>query len=181
MWLSSRRAVGSAAQLVEADAAETGLDGESADLVIGEAMLTMQGEKTKNAIVAEAARILRPGGRYAIHELGLVPEDLSEDIKTEIRKGLARAIKVNARPLTLTEWTEVLEANGFQVIKVDTAPMALLQPRRIIADEGIVGALRFVKNLLLNPDARKRVLQMLRTFNTYRDHLNAVAIVATRK
>lgn len=70
----------------------------------------MQGEKTKNAIVAEAARILRPGGRYAIHELGLVPEDLSKDIKTEIRKGLARAIKVNARPLTLTEWTEVLEA-----------------------------------------------------------------------
>ncbi|MGO3458232.1 MAG: SAM-dependent methyltransferase, partial [Corynebacterium casei] len=137
----------------------------------------------KNAIVAEAARILRPGGRYAIHELGLVPEDLSEDIKTEIRKGLARAIKVNARPLTLTltEWTEVLEANGFQVIKVDTAPMALLQPRRIIADEGLVGALRFVKNLLLNPDARKRVLQMRRTFNTYRDHLNAVAIVATRK
>lgn len=101
-----RRVVGSAAQLVEADAAETGLGGESADLVIGEALLTIQGEKTKNAIVAEAARILRPGGRYAIHELGLVPEDLSEDIKTEIRKGLARAIKVNARPLTLTEWTE---------------------------------------------------------------------------
>ena len=176
-----RRVVGSATQLVEADAAETGLGGESADLVIGEAMLTMQGEKTKNAIVAEAARILRPGGRYAIHELGLVPEDLSEDIKTEIRRGLARAIKVNARPLTLTEWAEVLEANGFQVIKVDTAPMALLQPRRIIADEGIVGALRFVKNLLLNLDARKRVLQMHRTFNTYRDHLNAVAIVVTKK
>lgn len=105
-----RRVVGPAAQLGEADAAETGRGGESADLVIGEALLTMQGEKTKNAIVAEAARILRPGGRYAIHELGLVPEDLSKDIKTEIRKGLARAIKVNARPLTLTEWTEGLEA-----------------------------------------------------------------------
>ena len=35
-----RRVVGSAAQLVEADAAETGLGGEYADLVIGEAMLT---------------------------------------------------------------------------------------------------------------------------------------------
>ena len=59
--------------------------------------------------------------------------------------------------------------------------MALLQPRRIIANEGIVGALRFVKNLLLNPAAHKRVLQMRRTFNTYRDHLNAVAIVPTKK
>ena len=36
-----RRVVGSATQLVEADAAETGLGGESADLVIGEALLTM--------------------------------------------------------------------------------------------------------------------------------------------
>src|SRR5699024_5057067 len=113
--------------------------------------------------------------------LGLVPEDLSEDIQTEIRRGLARPIKVNARPLTLTQWTEVLDANGFKVIRVSPAPMALSQPRRIIAGEGLVGALRFVKNLLLNPDARKRVLQMRRTFNTYRDHLNAVAIVATRK
>lgn len=154
---------------------------ESADPVIGEAVLTMQGEKTKNTIVAEAARILRPGGRYAIHELGLVPGELSDEVKTEIRQGLARAIKVNARPLMLGEWTNVLESNGLKVIKVKTAPMALLQPRRILSDEGIVGALRFAKNLLSNSDARKRVLQMRRTFRTHSEHLNAVAIVATKK
>lgn len=129
---------------------------ESADLVIGAAVLIMQGEKTKNAIVAEAARILRPGGRYAIHELGLVPEELSDEVKTENRQGLARAIKVNARPLTLSEWTSVLESNGLKVIKVETAPMALLQPRRILSDEGIVGALRFAKNLLSNSVAPTR-------------------------
>lgn len=144
-------------------------------------MLTMQGEKTKNAIVAEASRILRPGGRYAIHELGLVPEELSDEVKTEIRQGLARAIKVNARPLTLSEWTNVLESNGLQVIKVETAPMALLQPRRILSDEGIVGAVCFAKNLLSNSDARQRVLQMRRTFRTHSENLNAVAIVATKK
>lgn len=176
-----RRVVGPDAQLIEADAAETGLADESADLVIGEAVLTMQGEKTKNAIVAEAARILRPGGRYAIHELGLVPEELSDEVKTENRQGLARAIKVNASPLTLSEWTSVLESNGLKVIKVETAPMALLQPRRILSDEGIVGALRFAKNLLSNSDARQRVLQMRRTFRTHSEHLNAVAIVATKK
>lgn len=108
-----RRVFGLRAKLIEADAAETGLADESADLVIGEAMLTMQDEKAKNAIVAEAARILRPGGRYAIHELGLVPEELADGVKDEIRQSLARAIRVNARPLTLGEWTAVFEANGF--------------------------------------------------------------------
>ena len=56
---------------VNADAAETGLADQSADVVVGEAMLSMQGEKTKRAIVGEAARILRPGGRYVIHELAM--------------------------------------------------------------------------------------------------------------
>ena len=41
--------------------------------MIGEAMLSMQADTTKEAIVAEAVRLLRPGGRYAIHELALTP------------------------------------------------------------------------------------------------------------
>src|SRR5271168_2829467 len=43
-----------------ADAADTGLPDASRDVVIGEAMLTMQGDAAKHAIVAEASRVLRP-------------------------------------------------------------------------------------------------------------------------
>ena len=68
--------VGAFGQVHTADAAETGLSDASADVVIGEAMLTMQGERAKTAIVAEAVRLLRPGGRYAIHELALTPADI---------------------------------------------------------------------------------------------------------
>ncbi len=64
------------------DAADTGLSDASADVVIGEAMLTMQGNAAKHTIVAEAARVLRPGGRYAIHELALVPDDVAEQVRT---------------------------------------------------------------------------------------------------
>lgn len=176
--LLQRAVATSGGRLVAADAGETGLDAESADVVVGEAMLTMQGEKAKQAIVDEAFRVLRPGGRYAIHELGLVPDDLAADIKDDIRKEMARAIKVNARPLTVTEWTELLTGAGFEIKSVDRAPMALLQPRRVIADEGFFGALRIVFNALTHPAARKRVLSMRRTFNRYRDTLTAVAIVA---
>jgi SAM-dependent methyltransferase len=163
-----------------ADAADTGLPDASRDVVIGEAMLTMQGDATKHAIVAEAARVLRPGGRYAIHELALTPDTVSEEISTEIRQSLARAIKVNARPLTIAEWSRLLSEHGLVVDRVVTAPMALLQPRRVIADEGLFGALRFARNLLVNRDARKRVLTMRKTFRKHRERLTAVAIVARK-
>ncbi|MDI3315178.1 MAG: methyltransferase domain-containing protein [Mycobacterium sp.] len=160
------------------DAADTGLPDGSADVVIGEAMLTMQGDPAKHAIVAEAVRVLRPQGRYAIHELALTPDTVAETVKTDVRQSLARAIKVNARPLTIAEWRRLLTDHGLVVDHVATAPMALLEWRRLIADEGLLGALRFTKNLLTHHDARRRVLQMRRTFRNHRERLTAVAIVA---
>lgn len=163
-----------------ADAAATGLPDGSADIVLGEAMLTMQGDKAKNAIVAEAARILRPGGRYAIHELGLTPDALPDGMKTSIRQALARSIKVNARPYTVAEWRSLLEGHGLVVEHVDTAAMALLQLRRLVADEGVRGAARFARNLVTRPDARRRVSFMRRAFRTHRNYLIGVAIVARK-
>jgi len=170
----------SLAEVRVTDAADTGLPDASADVVIGEAMLTMQGDAAKHAIVAEAARVLRPRGRYAIHELALTPDDVAEDISTEVRQSLARAIKVNARPLTIAEWSQLLAGHGLVVEHVTTAPMALLQPRRVIADEGLFRALRFAKNVLTNSDARKRVLLMRQTFRKHRERLIAVAIIAAK-
>lgn len=161
-----------------ADAADTGLPDASSDVVVGEAMLSMQGDKAKNAIVAEAARLLRPGGRYAIHELALTPDDLPDDVKTDIRQALAKSIKVNTRPLTVAEWSHLLADHGLLVDYVETAPMALLQPRRLVSDEGLLGALRFGRNVLTHRDARRRVLHMRRTFRRHRDRLTAVAVVA---
>jgi len=46
-----------------ADAVATGLPDASAEVVVGEAMLTMHGDKAKTAIVSEAVRLLRPDGR----------------------------------------------------------------------------------------------------------------------
>ena len=47
--------------VVNAGAQETGLPDSSYDVVVGEAMLTMQTDKHKLEIMREAARILRPG------------------------------------------------------------------------------------------------------------------------
>jgi SAM-dependent methyltransferase len=174
------RIVAGHGEVIVADAGATGLPDASADVVLGEAMLTMQGEKTKNAIVAEAVRLLRPGGRYAIHELALTPDDLDDTVKTDVRQALARSIKVNARPLTRSEWSALLAGHGLEVEQLHSAPMALLQPRRLLADEGLIGALRFARNLLTHPSSRKRVLAMRKTFRRHRGNLTAVAVIARR-
>lgn len=165
---------------VVADAADTGLPEACADVVIGEAMLTMQTDRGKRAIITEAVRLLRPGGRYAIHELGLTPNDLDPAVAEQIRKDLARAIKVNARPLTAAEWRSLLVECGLAVEWVGTAPMALLQVRRNLADEGLRGTLRIVWNVLRDGDARRRVLIMRNTFTRYRRALTGIALVAHR-
>lgn len=165
---------------VQSDAASTGLPDAGADVVVGEAMLTMQSDRAKQTIVAEAARLLRPGGRYAIHELGLHPDDLDPAVTAQIRQELARAIKVNARPLTVAEWRALLEGAGLVVDWVGTAPMALLQARRNLADEGLFGTARIVRNVLRDSDARRRVLAMRATFRRHRNTLMGVALIAHR-
>ena len=51
------------ARLQTADARQTGLPDACADLVVGEALLTMQSDQDKLAIMREAFRILAPGER----------------------------------------------------------------------------------------------------------------------
>lgn len=168
------------ASCVQRDAADTGLESNSADVVIGEAMLTMQTERGKQAIIGEVFRLLRAGGTYSIHELGLQPDNLDESVKDEVRKALARSIKVNARPLTEQEWRELLEAEGFEVLWRGKEPMALLDMKRNIADEGIGGVLRILRNVLGNKDIRARVLNMKHTFDKYSNELTGIAFVVRK-
>lgn len=165
---------------LHADASDTGLPDRSADVVVGEAMLTMQTDRGKTAILNEAARLLRPGGRYAIHELGLQPDDLDPTVSTEIKRALARSIKVNARPLTVAEWSILLRGAGLDIQSAHTAPMELLRLRRNLQDEGIAGIARITGNLVRWPAARRRILDMRTTFNRYQDSLIAVSIIARK-
>lgn len=162
------------------DGEETGLPDGSATVVYGEAMLTMQRPPQKHRIVDEAYRILRPGGRYGIHELCLVPDDLDEDTKKEIQGELSGAIHVGARPLTPSEWRGLLASGGFEVGVQALAPMHLLEPWRLVRDEGLTGALRFARNVLRDPEARKRVLAMRKVFQRYHEHLAAIALVGVK-
>lgn len=168
-------------RFINANAAETTLNTERVSKVYGEAMLTMHADHRKAEIIREAHRILRKGGCYAIHELGLTPDDISETKKAEIQRDLAIAIKVNARPLTATEWTQLLENEGFVVKKIETNAMHLLEPKRVIDDEGFFRTLKIIFNVLTNSTARKRIMEMRKVFRKHEQHLNAIAIIAEKK
>lgn len=161
-------------------AQDTGLDGESATAVYGEAMLTMQGAQQKKQIIGEAFRLLKPGGRYGIHELGFTPDNLPGQVMDEVSREMSRNIHVGARPLTSAEWRGLLEEAGFEIIAEDTAPMHLLEPRRLVRDEGLRGALRFFFNVLRSGEARKRISSMRRMFRKNSRYMQAVAFVAAK-
>jgi SAM-dependent methyltransferase len=166
---------------IEGTAEETGLPDESASVVYGEAMLSMQAATTKARIIAEAARLLKPGGRYGIHELCLTPDDVDQATRDAIQRGLSDEIHVGVRPLTAGEWSELLESAGFTVVAQHTAPMHLLEPARLVRDEGFLGAIRFAWNVAWHPSARRRVLAMRRIFRRYRHHLAAIAVVVEKR
>lgn len=168
-------------QCLVGNAANAPVPGQSATVVYGEAMLTMQGTEQKHRIVREAARLLKPGGRYGIHELCVTPDDADPRIKDEIEQALSRSIHVGARPLATREWHEVFEQEGFEVQSEAQRPMRLLEPDRLIQDEGFWGALRFAKNLLFDRDARQRVLAMRRVFVKHQTNMAAIMLVGVKK
>ena len=167
--------------VVNASAADTGLPDDSADVVFGEAYLTMQPASQKRKIMAELARVVRPGGRIGLHEVSFAPDDLDEARCEAIASDLQRTIKVNVTPLSLCGWTELLGEAGFDVDTTVTAPLHLLEPRRLIADEGVVGAARFVGRVARNSEARARVLAMRSAMHDNAEHLQACVVTATRR
>lgn len=167
-------------RVITASATETGLDDASVDVVFGEAYLTMQPDSLKHRAVGELARLLRPGGRFAMHEVAFAPDEIDDVARDKAREDLTSTIKVNVTPMTVSGWEQLLADHGLVVVQRHCVPLHLLEPRRLIADEGLAGAARFVFNVLRNPEARKRVVAMRRAMAANSSSLQAIGIVASR-
>ncbi|MEZ5170815.1 MAG: methyltransferase domain-containing protein [Acidimicrobiia bacterium] len=167
--------------VVHASAAATGLPDSSADVAFGEAYLTMQPERLKRDVATELARIVRPGGRVGIHEVAFADDAIDDDRRSAVNSDLTASIKVSVRPETVSGWVGLLSDAGFDVHERFTAPLHLLEPRRLVADEGIVGAARFGARVALDSDARRRVLAMRSAMRANAADLQALALTATRR
>jgi hypothetical protein len=176
-----RQLAGISAQIVLGQAEESGLPSACASVVYGEAMLSMQSPEQKNRIFAEARRLLTAGGRYGIHELCFLPDDISDHVRHEIQAAMSKEIHVGVQPLSRSEWVRLFEQNGLKVTWSEDAPMHLLEPRRVLQDEGFRGGLRIAFNMATNSVLRQRILGMRRLFRKYREHLGAISLVGQRE
>ena len=172
---------GPGVHFLQGSATETGLTANSADKMFGEAFLSMQSDAQKKSIIKEAFRVLKPGGLFAIHELSLQPDAISEEKKKEIQKALSEVVKVNARPLTKQEWFNLLSSEGFKVVNLAENAMHLLQPSRMITDEGFFNALKIGWNLLISRSSRRRIFAMRNVFKKYEENLSALVLIAEKK
>jgi len=158
-----------------------GIGEGTATVVLGEAILTMQTEESKQAVVSEAYRLLKSGGRYGIHEIALQPDTIDEDLRARISGELSREIHVGARPLTSKEWTGLLTGAGFKIETILEMPMHMLNVSRVVRDEGVLGTARIAFNVATTPNAARRIAGMRNIFTRYHGNLSAIGIVATKE
>ncbi len=142
------------------------------DYVLAEAILTMQSDVGKAKILSAIKKHLKPGGKFLSHEM------VVHNNESEVRKSLSQSIRVNANPLTLEEWSKVCEKADLTIQKQQTGKMGLLNLRQIIQDEGLLGTVKIVWNVLTNPNLRQRVLQMRRNFQKYRNDIGYIVFWA---
>lgn len=166
-------------RIVTGDASSVPLPDGAASLVLGEAMLSMQPPNRKAAIIEEAARLLRSGGLYAIHELA-VSADTPPERLARIEADLSKTIHVGVRIGTPAEWRRVLEAAGLRIEAETIAPMRLLELDRLVADEGLIGTARFAFNAVRTPGALRRLSAVRASFRDHAEYLRAIAMVARR-
>lgn len=169
------------AKVVLGSASQTGLPDGCASVVFGEAMLTMQRMQVKQQIVAEAARLLRPGGLYAIHEIELRPQDIDDGLRHDICRSLQSTVMNTVTPLTREEWIALLAQAGLEAVMVYENGMDLLEPRRMLADEGIWRCLKIAFKALSNKHARHAMFAMRANFKKYHDNMGGICIVARKR
>jgi hypothetical protein len=100
--------------------------------------------------------------------------------REEIRRAIAQDIHHGTWPLTATEWQDLLASQGLTIQTHTTVPMQLLEPQRVIEDEGLPGAILFAWNLINNPIARQRVLSMRQIFHKYQAYLKGIMLVGVK-
>ena len=134
---------------------------------------------------------MRPGGLELTEKMLAALRITSKDDVVEFAPGLgvtARTVLAKRpasvvgieRDAAAAEWREMLEAEGFVVESCVTVPMALLEPMRMLRDEGVRGVAKILVNVVKNPGARKRILEMRKSFQKHADNMSAVAIVAVK-
>jgi arsenite methyltransferase len=118
------------AEFVKGYIEEIPLPDESVDVVISNCVISLAADKRK--VLAEAARVLRPGGRFAVSDV-IADPDMDEATRADMQQWTGCI----AGALTRAEFEEALAAAGFEAIDIhethrvhEHASSAIVRARR---------------------------------------------------
>jgi len=171
-----------ARQVIHADATDpVPLPAGFATVVYGESMLTIHSEEKKEQVISEVLRLLQPGGRYAMQEISILPDDIAPDVGEAIRREVISAVRHPAWPKTTGQWRDFMTKHGFEILAENQRPVRLLEPERIIEDEGEQRAFEFAWNILQDDVAIQRVREIRKVFQIYADNLCGYSLVCRKR
>jgi ubiquinone/menaquinone biosynthesis C-methylase UbiE len=90
---------------------EIPLPADTVDVVISNCVINLSGDKPK--VIAEAARVLRPGGRFAVSDV-LADEDMDDATRADMQAYTGCI----AGALTRAEFEQILTGAGFEQIEI---------------------------------------------------------------
>ncbi|MBA9087143.1 SAM-dependent methyltransferase [Fontibacillus solani] len=161
-------------QVQQANAMKLPFENESFDVIINEAMLTMLNPTAKSKAVAEYYRVLKPGGLLLTHDITFTKEHM-----TELLADLRQTIHIQVEPLPRTQWEQLFYGAGFAKVSHISGAMSLMKPTGLIRDEGLIGAIRIVRNGL-KKENRTQFKKMFSFFNTSGKDLQYIAVCSRK-
>src|SRR5579875_1016175 len=90
---------------------EIPLPADSVDVIISNCVINLSGDKPR--VIAEAARVLRPGGRFAVSDV-IADDDMDDGMRADMQAYTGCI----AGALTRAEFQEILARAGFQDIEI---------------------------------------------------------------
>ena len=105
------------------------LPDNSVDVIISNCVINLSSDK--DAVLREAFRVLKPGGRFAVSDVVV-----RGDVPPDIRRSLELWVGCVAGALRDTEYTEKLHAAGFSDIEVDPWRIYKVDDARAFLAEG---------------------------------------------
>jgi SAM-dependent methyltransferase len=145
-----RRALGGPGrEVVEAPVDATGLPEGEASVVVIDGLLSTLDAAGRAAVLAEAARLLRSGGRVVIHELAPAPGGGALD----------RVRDAGLDPLDEEGWRAAVEGAGLVVVGSLVGRLDLPEQRALMREAGPRGALRITRAMALDSGVRTGALR----------------------
>ncbi|WP_217915688.1 methyltransferase domain-containing protein [Miltoncostaea marina] len=165
-----RTTAGAGRRVVEAPIAATGLADGSATVVVADCVLGPLDDEGRAAALAEAARLLRAGGRVALHEL-TPAEDAHPAALDELAGWGVRATGEDG-------WRAAMRAAGLVPIGAVAGRLRLRAPAELMRAAGPRTALRLTRGAALDADARTAATRVRQAVERHELALRSLVVVA---